>query len=90
MTQKFLAGPAAFAVLMTAAAAHAQTPYMPATGHADLTQGNMQDALRSLAAAQVSLNKASRGKGGHRLKALQLVSQAIVEVKAGIYTADER
>ena len=87
--KRILAGSAALAILFTGAA-QAQAPYLPATGHADLRQQNMQDALRSLAAAQASLNKASHGKGGHRLKALQLTSQAITEVKAGILNADER
>ena len=47
---------AAAALLLVGAPAFARAPYMPATGHADLLQQNMQSAL----------GRASCGKGGHR------------------------
>jgi outer membrane lipoprotein-sorting protein len=47
-------------------------------------QGNMQAALASLKDAQASLLKVSNDKGGHTQNALQLVQQAIAEVKAGM------
>ncbi|MEW6265535.1 MAG: hypothetical protein AB1641_20880 [Thermodesulfobacteriota bacterium] len=51
-------------------------------GHA--AQPNMQKALEALQQAEKSLNKAAHDKEGHRVKALELVKQAIEEVKAGI------
>ena len=47
-------------------------------------QPNMQDALRALNAALKSLQKADANKGGHRARAMALVEQAILEVRAGI------
>ena len=47
-------------------------------------QEHMVDALQSLQTAKSQLEKASHNKGGHREKALELVDQAIVQVKEGI------
>ena len=47
-------------------------------------QPHMQAALSALITAKAQLQKAKHNKGGHRLKALQLVNQAIQEVQAGI------
>jgi hypothetical protein len=47
-------------------------------------QPNMEEALASLEAAKQSLQKATADKGGHRVKALKAVNEAIAEVKAGI------
>jgi hypothetical protein len=47
-------------------------------------QPNMEAAIEHLRAAQDSLQDASTDKGGHRLRALQLVEQAIQETQAGI------
>lgn len=47
-------------------------------------QPNMHAALKQLHQAKHQLERASHDKGGHRTKALQLVDQAIAEVKAGI------
>ena len=47
-------------------------------------QGNMEHALSSLYQAVESLRQATPNKGGHREKALQLIDQAIGEVRAGI------
>ena len=47
-------------------------------------QPHMQNALNALISAQDSLNRASVDKGGHRVKALGYVGDAIDEVKKGI------
>jgi len=47
-------------------------------------QTNMQKALGHLKSARNQLVQATREKGGHRVKALALVDQAINEVEAGI------
>jgi hypothetical protein len=47
-------------------------------------QPKMKDALRHLVNARSSLKNAAHDKGGHRVKALELVDGAIVEVEAGI------
>ena len=44
----------------------------------------MAKALNSLEDARKALDNATADKGGHRVKALALVNDAIVEVKAGI------
>ncbi len=53
-------------------------------GGAMAYQGHMWNALHDLQAAQNQLNAALPDKGGHRVNALNLVSQAIDEVNAGI------
>jgi hypothetical protein len=50
-------------------------------------QPHMQAALNALENAKASLNKATPDKGGHRAKALDLVRDAIDEVKKGIEAA---
>lgn len=47
-------------------------------------QPHMQSALGSLQTALEQLNKATPDKGGHRVKAIALVNQAIGEVQKGI------
>ncbi len=47
-------------------------------------QPHMQDALNALENARDNLNKANADKGGHRVKALDYVKDAISEVKKGI------
>jgi hypothetical protein len=44
----------------------------------------MRMAIESLRAAKAHLKEASPDKGGHRLKAIDLVDQTISEVQAGI------
>ncbi len=44
----------------------------------------MQAALRSLEDAKASLQRASHDKGGHRVKAIALINEAIDQVKKGI------
>ncbi|KJC33934.1 hypothetical protein UB31_37305 [Bradyrhizobium sp. LTSP849] len=56
---------------------------------ADAYQGNMERALASLYQALGELRQATSNKGGHRVKAMELVSQAVAETQAGIEFADE-
>ena len=48
------------------------------------TQPHMQAALEQLRAAKAELKAAEPDKGGHRVKAIALVNEAIAEVEAGI------
>ena len=47
-------------------------------------QPHMQNALAALENAKDNLNKATSDKGGHRVKAIDYVKDAISEVKKGI------
>lgn len=47
-------------------------------------QPQMQKAHQNLEEAKRNLENATADKGGHRVKALELVNAALVEVKAGI------
>lgn len=47
-------------------------------------QPHMQHALHALENAKAQLEKAEHDKGGHRVKAIELINQAIGEVQAGI------
>jgi hypothetical protein len=47
-------------------------------------QPHMTAALASLESAKASLEKATADKGGHRVKAIELINSAIEEVKKGI------
>jgi len=47
-------------------------------------QPNMEAAMQQLRAAQSSLQNASSDKGGHRVRAMQLIDQAMREVEAGM------
>ena len=53
-------------------------------GRASADQPHMQAALDALTTARGELNAANADKGGHRVKALQSVNDAIREVKAGM------
>jgi hypothetical protein len=59
-------------------------------GTADAYQGNMERALSSLYDALGSLRESTANKGGHRVRAMELVGQAIAETQAGIDFAAER
>ena len=50
-------------------------------------QPHMQNALTALENAKDSLEKATNDKGGHRIKALDYVKNAISEVKKGMEAA---
>ena len=52
-------------------------------------QPHMEAALNSLQSAKSELLLAKGEKGGHKVRALKLIDQAIMEVQAGIY-ADGR
>jgi hypothetical protein len=56
---------------------------------AEAYQGNMERALSSLYDALGSLREATSNKGGHRIKAMNLIHEASAEVQAGIEYADE-
>ncbi|HTX40022.1 MAG TPA: hypothetical protein VME43_33615 [Bryobacteraceae bacterium] len=51
---------------------------------AEPPQVHMQAALRALGNAATQLQAAEEDKAGHRAKALQLVNEAITQVKEGI------
>jgi hypothetical protein len=53
-------------------------------GRASADQPHMQAALEHLRAAKGELEKAEADKGGHRVKALGLVNDAISQVEKGI------
>jgi hypothetical protein len=47
-------------------------------------QGHMENALQALLNARYQLSQASHDKGGHRTNAIQIIDQAIAEVRKGI------
>lgn len=47
-------------------------------------QGHMESAIDACQLARHELNQATHNKGGHRVKAIQLIDAAIAEIKAGI------
>ncbi|HET6969871.1 MAG TPA: hypothetical protein VFH92_01990 [Phenylobacterium sp.] len=53
-------------------------------GRASADQPHMQAALGALQTARSKLQEAVADKGGHRVKALKEINEAIDEVKAGI------
>lgn len=55
-----------------------------AAGYAFAAQVHMQNALKALNRASTELNAAEADKGGHRVKAMNLVNEAIAETQAGI------
>ena len=60
------------------------TLYVTALSVSALDQPNMTAARNDLNKAENSLRKATTDKGGHRNRALDLISQAITEVNRGI------
>ena len=57
-------------------------------GTAAAAQPNMEAALASLRTARDALERAKADKGGHRKKAIDLINQAISEVRQGMKYAD--
>jgi hypothetical protein len=55
-----------------------------AAGCATGGQPHMEAALDHLRSARAELESATSGKGGHRERAIELVDEAITEVRAGI------
>ena len=66
---------------------HASVPKLEALFAVTPDQPHMQAALDALESAKNNLERASADKGGHRAKALDLVKDAISEVKKGIEAA---
>jgi hypothetical protein len=56
-------------------------------GPAMAAQPYMQGALQALQNARASLETAASDKGGHRVRAIQLVDEAIRQVKVGMAVA---
>lgn len=52
-------------------------------------QPHLKSALQQLQSAREELQEAKHDKGGHRVKAVELVNGAIAEVKKGLDAADE-
>jgi hypothetical protein len=73
------------AIIGAVAAAAATTAI---AGTAEARQPNMEAALASLRSARDSLERAQANKGGHRRRAIDLINQAISEVRQGIQHAD--
>ncbi len=61
----------------------ANSTVQPAAADGD-NQRKMEAALESLNDAQTKLENATADKGGHRVKALKAVKEAIKSTKAGI------
>lgn len=57
-------------------------------GYATARQPRMEAALDALRTARSELEDARANKGGHRVRAMQLIDAAIREVRAGIRYAD--
>ncbi|KGF71740.1 hypothetical protein DO97_15780 [Neosynechococcus sphagnicola sy1] len=53
-------------------------------GRATADQPRMRNALSFLQQAKAELSAATGNKGGHRVKAIDLVNQAITQVRYGI------
>jgi hypothetical protein len=62
----------------------ANSTVQPAAAEDGENQKRMEAALDSLTEAQTKLENATADKGGHRVKALKAVKEAIKETKAGI------
>ncbi|RTL47741.1 MAG: hypothetical protein EKK40_18855 [Bradyrhizobiaceae bacterium] len=78
--------------LGTAGAVAAGAVLATAAGTTDALayQGNMERAVSQLYGALASLRESTPDKGGHRVKAMNLVQQAITETQAGIEFAAEK
>jgi hypothetical protein len=68
------------ALMSALAAAGTLAAAQPAAAY----QGNMENALGSLHEALDFLRQSTPNKGGHRERAMQLIRDAIGEVRAGI------
>lgn len=55
-----------------------------AAGYVVAAQPHMRNALDALQTARSELQQATHNKGGHRVKALEHVNAAIVQVRRGI------
>lgn len=78
-------------IFLPAAAAVAAAAVAAATSQEAQAQGwqpHMQSALAALRNAKQQLEVARHNKGGHRVRAINLVNQAINQVEAGIRAGD--
>jgi hypothetical protein len=57
-------------------------------GYAIGAQPHMQASLALLQSARAELQAATPNKGGHRVRAIELIDQAIGQVRAGIAFAE--
>lgn len=71
----------ALAFVLTGVVANSSVQPAAADGN---NQQKMEAALENLNDAQTKLENATSDKGGHRVKALKAVKEAIKETKAGI------
>jgi hypothetical protein len=69
---------------MAAAAASGAILFLAPGKAAAEMQPQMQMARRNLLEARQSLQRATSDKGGHRVRAMRLIDQALAEVEAGI------
>jgi hypothetical protein len=69
--------------LLLAVAMTVGTGVVTLSAHAD-KQPKMKAALAQMQKARETLKNAEADKGGHRVKAVQLLDEAIKEVEAGI------
>jgi hypothetical protein len=58
-------------------------------GRLSADQPHMQAALEHLRLAKGELERAEEDKGGHRVRAIRLVNDAIVQVEKGMEHAEE-
>jgi len=58
-------------------------------GRLSADQPHMQAALEHLRMAKGELERAEEDKGGHRVRAIRLVNDAIVQVEKGMEHAEE-
>jgi hypothetical protein len=73
---------------VTLAGVAACAPPPPEPMYAGRPQPHMYRAMDLLQRARQQLAVAAHNKGGHRVRALQLIDQAIVEVNRGIQIGD--
>jgi hypothetical protein len=73
--------------LLTVAAVAAAAVVSSTAARAE--QGNMDRALALLQDARQSLHEATPNKGGHKARAVQLIDNAIAEVREGIRFANQ-
>jgi hypothetical protein len=72
------------AALTLLAGCATQTPPPPAAGPGPAGQPKMQEALAQLQTAKSDLAAATANKGGHRVRAMELVDQAINQIQMGM------
>jgi hypothetical protein len=84
MTQSKVLGRREILAPMAAATAGTALLFLAPRNAAAEFQPQMQAARRNLMEARENLQRASADKGGHRVRAMRLIEQALAEVDAGI------